>query len=668
MRTSFMEGGTPLSDTEETARAASTPPTPREPWWRRLRRRAPFTWPRKRKRRWLIALVLLLLAYPVLGTLALWTGFAEWVLASEDLRVEIENPAYTLWPGRIRMKHVRILMNGTTQFILDGQDLVLDARVFALLRHRVHVTTLAAHDVIYQMRVQVKDPKGIEQRLAAYPPLPGLPGKNVIHQEKADASEKREGDWTVEVGGLDIAVKELWFFEYRYLGKGRLRGGFTVGPHVMQVTTAVQDLGPGEVRFGADQVVAENLRGQITADIPRLNPTEHADASFMQLVNARVNLRADVKTLSHADAYAPELRVRDGQGPLAVDAYLDRGKLGDKSHFDFSTDALRVLGDGFGVATDLTLKLDAAASKDHLPLARASAKATYVSLSRGMRSFTLQLLDHAEQAELDTIQLSRATELKHATLRLPQITSTDLRDLPVLLPEGTPVKVLAGELDASLNLDMDEKYWVRGPLTTSLRGLDLDLSGMRTRGNVTLKTNLRLNPKLKTNSAEAFSLAFRDVGMHANGRDLEGWWLDLTSSRMTFKNTEPSRFDGIIFIRARDLAPILQGLAQKDVISKLVPLFTKLGDFRAAAGIRMAGPVTDVAVTSESDVWDASGRVYKKGKDTKLAVVVGGQAVSLGIADLGNGLEIMPFAKTGWLNEHLRAFPKPLVQMSEGKP
>jgi hypothetical protein len=56
----------------------------------------------------LIALVLLLLAYPVLGTVALWSGLVERVLASEDLRVEIENPAYTLWPGRIHMQRVRI--------------------------------------------------------------------------------------------------------------------------------------------------------------------------------------------------------------------------------------------------------------------------------------------------------------------------------------------------------------------------------------------------------------------------------------------------------------------------------------------------------------------------------------------------------------------------------
>jgi len=40
----------------------------------------------------------------------------------------------------------------------------------------------------------------------------------------------------------------------------------------------------------------------------------------------------------------------------------------------------------------------------------------------------------------------------------------------------------------------------------------------------------------------------------------------------------------------------------------------------------------------------------------------------LGIASDGDDLELMPFAKTSWLNEHLRTFPKPLVEMAPAKP
>src|SRR4051812_37543038 len=99
-----------------------------------LEKHAPFSWPRKRKIRWLVGVTLALLAYPVLVTLALWTGLVERMLKSEDLRVDIQNPAYSIWPGKVHMKHVRILVNGTTQFILDGQDLVINLRLLELIK------------------------------------------------------------------------------------------------------------------------------------------------------------------------------------------------------------------------------------------------------------------------------------------------------------------------------------------------------------------------------------------------------------------------------------------------------------------------------------------------------------------------------------------------------
>ena len=127
--------------------------------------------------------------------------FVEWALKSEDLRVEIQNPAYSIWPGKVHMKNVRILENGTTQFILEGQDLVLNLRLLELVKRRVHVTKLAAHDVTYQMRVQVKDTKNIERRVKAYPPLSDLPGANVIHEPTAKATEKEVADAWRALGG-----------------------------------------------------------------------------------------------------------------------------------------------------------------------------------------------------------------------------------------------------------------------------------------------------------------------------------------------------------------------------------------------------------------------------------------------------------------------------------
>ena len=388
----------------------------------------------------------------------------------------------------------------------------------------------------------------------------------------------------------------------------------------------------------------------------------------MQLVTARVNLRTHVESIKSLGAYfeAEGLEPSKGQGPLAVDLIMDRGKLGPKSHVFYQTDNIQLKGRGFGVGTDWQLDFDAAGSKEGLPIVRSTSKLTYVSLSKGMRAFTVQLQGHHEEAQLDTIQLSKATDLQHASVRMPKIVSTDLRDLPVVFGDSFPLKT-SGELHASLSLDMDHEYWARGPLNATIDQLHTDGSGVRAEGKVKLQTQLRFNPKRKVSLLESTVFTLRDVNVHAGSRDVTGWWMNLTSPRFTVWS-EPPAFDGTFSMWTRDLDPVLKTLAEKDVISDLIPLFTSLNNFRATARVRGAGAMTDVTIDSESQIWDAAGRFFKNGDKTQMAIVVGGQAVSLGIASKGDGLELMPFAKTAWLNDHLRDFPKPVLVLPAARP
>jgi hypothetical protein len=629
------------------------------------------TWLRPAKRRWRLAVgsVVFLLAYPVLGTLALWTGFVEWVARSEDLRLEIDNPSYTIWPGRIHMKNVRIFMNGDTQFILTGANLFTSISVFELMRHRIHVSRLAADDVRYQMRVQVKDPKGMERRLAAYPKLEGLPGTNTVHEKAAAQTEERESSWTVVVDGIDVRVVELWFFEYRYLGKGTLHGGFTVGPHIMAVRTAVQDLGPGEVRFGENLPIASQLRGQVTCAIPELDPSAHADESFLEFVSARLNLKTDVLTLANVGAYLPDnMQVTKGAGPLAFDLYMEKGYVGKKSRLDFATDALGVSGDGFGVATDWKLHFDASGEEGGFPLGRMDFKSTYVAFGHGKRELTIQSHGHHVEAALDTIRLGGATDLKRAALRMPNIVSADLHDFDAVLPKDSPISVQGGEVKAAVSLDMDKDYWARGAVAARILRSKVLAAGVTIGANAWLDAKLAMNPKQKVTNVSDLLLRVRAGSMHVEDEAVDDWWMNLSAKRLSYRATDPPSAEGAVSVRTKNLQPALEALAQKDLLSDIVPILTRLDDFRAKTTFRRTGTTTDMTIESESDVWDVSGRVYTTPKATLMALVVGGQAVSLGVADLGDGLELRPFAKTDWLNQRLARFPKPAIQMAAAKP
>jgi len=625
--------------------------------------------PPKRRRRAIIATVVALLAYPVLGTLALWTGLVERLAASEDLRLEIDNPAYTIIPGRIHMKKVRVLVNGDTQFILEGQDLFVSLSIWDLMHHTIHVTRLSSHDVHYQMRVQVKDTKGIEKRVAAYPKLEGLPGHNVVSEKAAEKTEEREASWTVIVDGIDVSVAELWFFEYRYLGGGRLRGGFTVGPHVMEVRTAVQNLGPGELRFGEKQLIAKNVRGQIDCAIPRVDPEAHADASFLEFVSARSQLRADVVTLAHVGAYLPpDMSVSKGAGPFMSDLFMEKGYLGKRSQLRFSTSQVGVKGSRFGVASDWELSFDAAGEPGGFPLGKSDFKSMYVSLAKRDREFTIQSQNQHIEAALDTIRLGGATDLKRAALRMPTIVSNDLDDLDAVLSDPSPISFKGGEAKASLSLDMDHDYWARGPFTAQILRVRGQGAGVDVGANLWMDAKVRANPKQKLASIEDTLLRVRAGSMHAGDESVDDWWMNLSAKRLTFHATEPPSAEGSVSVRTKNLQPALEALAEKDVISDIIPVLTRLDDFRAKTTFRKVDDATDVTIESESDVWDAAGRIYSTPKKTLMALVIGGQAVSLGVANLGDGLQLRPFAKTAWLNERLAAFPKPLIQMPAKKP
>lgn len=655
-------------------------------------------WLYRRRRRLIAIAVVALLAYPVLGTLALWTGFVEWLVRSEDLRVEIDNPAYTIWPGHVHMKRAKILVNGDTQFTLEGKGLTGVVALLPMFKRKFHVTHLAADDVRYRMRVQVKKTKGNEERLAAYPPLRELPGVPTVDEKTAEKTEEREAPWTVEVEGIDVNVSELWFLEYRYLGRGTLTGEFMVGPDVMQVGTSVQNLGPGELRFGPDQVIAKNFRGRISAEIPKLNPNEHADKGFLDFVTAQITLKADVQTLKHLGAYFDDVDIVKGAGKFDLDLYLQKGWLGPKSFLSYATDRIGVRGDGFGLASDWKLDVDvesepAEAKQRAAPAAkgakgprleirsskpetaahpriRSSAKTSYVSFAKphAKREFTVRVHNHAELATLKSTQIGSGMALRHARLDLPAIETSDLDDLDAALPPGGPLSVQAGTARASLHLDVDENRVVRGPFQLRADGTKFQVAGVNLGADVRAQTIVRYDAERKNTALDDFRFSIAEGSMHVGDEDVDGWWMILSTPRATASGLPPRRYATELAIRAKDAEPILEALAEKDKLNDLIAKFTSLDDLRAGAKIRGEGQKLDVMIDSQSDVWDIAGRYATDGRRNRLALVIGGKAVSIGIASDGKSTKIVPFARADWLNEQLRGFSKPIEQVTPPKP
>jgi hypothetical protein len=628
----------------------------------------------------LVAALVLLAVYPVGGTLVLSTGLFERLMRSEDLRIEIDKPAWTLWPGHIHVAGARVFVNGETQFILGAKNLLIHVNLFPLVKKRLRVTKITGDDVRYFMRVQVEDSKGIERRLAAYPPLEGLPGDPTLSKKKAQNKEEREGDFTVDTDGIDISIAELWFMEYHYVGPGKLTGGFLIGPNKMRVNTSVQELGPGELRFGKDQVVLEDFAGRIQAQIPELNPMEHADESFLELVTSDVELKGNTTTLEPVGAYATSVTVREGQGPFEARVVLDKGRLGETSKITFATDEVRVRGNGFDVVTDWDFvakvgKAEDPKSAPHesdrsvLPRILSKSEATYISLVKPRREpFTIHVREHRHDVVLRTNQLGRMTDIDHARIRFPMIFTNDLADLAPLT-DGGAIESQAGELRASLVLDVDEEHVATGGFNTRFRGLRFGAAGMLLRGQGDGTCRIHVDIDKKATALRDMSVDLSEVGMHVGDETVEGWWTKVRVPYLGAWGFPPERFEGRVSVVSKSAEPILKALAGKDEIPGIVPDLTSLNDLRIRGKFRKDRTETDVLLEPlENELFDVAGRYYSKGEHSWLAVVVGGKAVSLGIAKNASGTTWKPFAREGWLNEQLRSFPKQSEKIRSSQP
>jgi len=623
---------------------------------------------------------LVLLPYPVLGTLFLWTGLSERVMRSDDLLVHIDQPSWTLWPGHIHVRGATILVNGDTQFKLQAKNLLVHVNLFGLFKRHLKVTHLSGDDIHLFVRIRVQDARGIEQRLAAYPPLTDLPGNPDLIKKKATGSDPPSSPYSVELEGLDAHVSELWLMEYHYVGPATIRGGFLVGPLRMRVNASVQEIGPGELRFGESKVIAAPFSGRIVATIPELNPMEHADESFLELVTADAFLKGDVQTLAHVSAYLQGTRIEGGAGPFEARVLLSSGRISAPTYAKFSTKNVGIRHGGFAADTDWTFEASfgKANPKDAkglpsddqvLPRLTSMSASTLVSLSNGRSSiFKFKLLNHEHAVVLDSNQLGRMTDIDHARVRFPTIYTSDFQDLGAFTE--TPPTIAQGATGrASLTLDIDHRHIMTGPFQASLRGVRFSAAGLNIQGQGDASCAIDVDLDHKVSMLKAVSVGVSDVALQVGDQSMEGWWAKVVMQQLTAHGFPPESWDGRIALRAKSAEPLLKILAGRGEITSFIPWLTSLNDLRGAGTFHKTDTITDIVLEPLANVlFNVAGRYYRKDHESRYAIVVGGSVLSLGIANDPSGLTIMPFAREGWLNERLLSLSKPVKQLHSSQP
>jgi hypothetical protein len=267
----------------------------------------------------------------------------------------------------------------------------MDIALGDLLRRKFHVTHVRGERVSYRMLGKVDKVEGNEARLAAFPPLEGFgpPGLRPNPMPPWPTAQQLDALWGVQLDDADVDVAELWFLEYRYLGKGHIRGGFALQPlRTLWVGPAVVELDGGALTAGP-HVLSSAFTARVSM---ALAPVELAAAPGLQVLEtlgASIHFETPIEDLGAAELYAKGLKAR-GRGQLAAHLQIQGGRLQPGSALEASLLGLDARLQGFRFTGEAHATLEV---REHVPALRGTLQGALGVPFPGGASATVDLSD-----------------------------------------------------------------------------------------------------------------------------------------------------------------------------------------------------------------------------------------------------------------------------------
>jgi hypothetical protein len=410
-----------------------------------------------------LALVALEVVYLLAANLALWTGLVRRaVSAYPDSLLLTHGFAYTVIPGRVHVSDLALRMQDQNiQFQLTVAHARVDVHLPSLLRGTFHGDHVRCEGVSFRFVHRVHDKVGMEARLAAYPPIPGLARPALFQVPPPPPATQEEIDalWTVRLDDVAADVRELWFLEYRWEGKGRATGGFELSPkRHLQIGPVELALEGGTLHAGP-HVVSKDLRLRVGTTVESVDVEALGGTNVFRPIAASVHLEAKDFSPALAALYVDGLTAA-GAGSLAVDATLASGRFQEGTRVTLEMTSARAAVGGFVYegAPRLAVALDAA-GVDGLPTVHATVPGSVVvpvppgkarvDLTRLVANGALSGRDLVEGISLERLdaRLEEARVIDARAIRSAILGSTPLSFVsPVLLGDGPLVASAAVDL------------------------------------------------------------------------------------------------------------------------------------------------------------------------------------------------------------------------------
>lgn len=278
----------------------------------------------------------------------IWSGALErWVsgkhrMSEVHLRVE---HGYVVWPSRV---HVR------------NFELEIDAYRYQL---RVHVPEGHADVVLWRLAGRMFEARSIggkggtvmllfkpeaadakPARLRASPKIDGFAPP--IRDPGVPNRPPFEKAWRVHLHDVEADLTQVWLQEFQVWGPGiHLQGSLeAIAAHRFGLPEMRIEFEDATLSTAKEPAAIRHLRGTLDLHIDEFNPFETERRAVLDLIQASVDVRADVETLAFAKtliAPSSPLASLGGAATLAIEAGFDRGWVRAGSRLDLDAKAVR---------------------------------------------------------------------------------------------------------------------------------------------------------------------------------------------------------------------------------------------------------------------------------------------------------------------------------------
>src|ERR1041385_2629472 len=216
------------------------------------------------------AIIGVALAYVVLTNAFLTLGGVQWMCRSTNSIAVNFDSAWTVWPGVVHARNLEVtIQDRNVESLIHLDRATLTVRMTELVRRTFHSTRLRGEGLSFRFRHRVMPESAKLLAVRALPPIRGFEDPPVFEAGPPEPPipDDKYNLWTIELDDVDVAAREVWVEQFRYLGRARAAGTFRIKPaRSVRVGPASLTFDSGRVASGGGTALTK-LSGRIECTV-----------------------------------------------------------------------------------------------------------------------------------------------------------------------------------------------------------------------------------------------------------------------------------------------------------------------------------------------------------------------------------------------------------------